>query len=129
VSAFGPQMSAVYERLLKVREEAEVCSSGGQPRVLHRCCRFIKQPWTGPPANAFYWIRGELDWSAAWEGTTIIKEYSPADLRHDLLARILAEYPPISRLEEILGPEPEDDATEDLEAFLRSRAQWQQPYV
>jgi hypothetical protein len=57
-----------------------------------------------------------------------IREPMRADERDRLVAELLRKYPPIRRLEELMGPEPTPEDTDEVEAFLRARARWQQPY-
>jgi hypothetical protein len=48
--------------------------------------------------------------------------------RERLVAELLAKYPPVQRLEEIMGPEPTPDEADEVDAFLQLRNQWRQPY-
>jgi hypothetical protein len=57
-----------------------------------------------------------------------IRERERVDERDRLVARLLREYPPIQRLEEIMGPEPTPEDAGEVDAFLQARSRWQQPY-
>jgi hypothetical protein len=58
----------------------------------------------------------------------MITEESIEQKRERLVREILRDYPPIRRLEEIMGPEPAADEREEVDAFLGARVRWQQPY-
>jgi hypothetical protein len=45
-----------------------------------------------------------------------------------MVAKLLQQYPPIDRLEQLMGPEPTPEEADEVEAFLQARARWQQPY-
>lgn len=57
-----------------------------------------------------------------------VQERLGADDRETLVAKILEHYPPVDRMETIMGPEPTFDELAEVDAFLRARSQWQQPY-
>jgi len=58
-----------------------------------------------------------------------IRERVVTDDRDRLMAEILRDYPPIRRLEQLMGPEPAPDEAGEVDAFLQARSQWQQPYL
>jgi hypothetical protein len=57
-----------------------------------------------------------------------VRERVKSNKRDRLVAELLEKFPPIQRLEELMGPEPAPEEAEEVDAFLRARAQWQQPY-
>jgi hypothetical protein len=57
-----------------------------------------------------------------------VRERMEPDERERLVVTILERYPPIDRLEEVMGPEPGDEGSEEVEAFLAARSRWQLPY-
>jgi hypothetical protein len=57
-----------------------------------------------------------------------VRERTEAHKRQKLLADLLKKYPPIDRLEDLMGPEPPAEEDDEVDAFLRARAGWQQPY-
>ena len=50
------------------------------------------------------------------------------EARDRLVAEILHRFPPVSRLEDLMGPEPPDDEVGEVDTFLRARAAWRRPY-
>jgi hypothetical protein len=50
------------------------------------------------------------------------------DQRDRLLADLLEKHLPVRQLEELMGPEPPPEEAGEVDAFLRARSQWQQPY-
>jgi hypothetical protein len=58
-----------------------------------------------------------------------VREQLVTDDRDRLVAELLQKYPPIRRLEQLLGPEPTADEADEVDAFLQARSQWQKPYV
>jgi hypothetical protein len=57
-----------------------------------------------------------------------VRERISTDERDRLVAELLQKYPPIGRLEQLMGPEPTADEADEMEVFLRARSRWQQPY-
>jgi hypothetical protein len=57
-----------------------------------------------------------------------IQEREGTQERDRLVAELLQQYPPIHRLEELMGPPPTADEAGEVDLFLQARAQWQQPY-
>ncbi len=57
-----------------------------------------------------------------------VREEARTDERRRLVAELLRRYPPIHQLEELMGPEPTPEEADEVDAFLRARAQWEQPY-
>jgi hypothetical protein len=58
-----------------------------------------------------------------------VRDWAPQETSEQI-RRILREHPPIRKLEEILGPEPEgEDPTAEVDAFLEERKRWKAPYV
>jgi hypothetical protein len=58
-----------------------------------------------------------------------IREQVITDHRDRLVAELLQKYPPIRRLEQIMGPEPLPEEAGEVDAFLEARSRWQQPYL
>jgi hypothetical protein len=62
------------------------------------------------------------------EPRMIIREQNPTEERDALIAEILQRYPPIQLLEEVMGPEPADSSTDDVDALMEARERQRQPY-
>jgi hypothetical protein len=58
-----------------------------------------------------------------------VREQVAAEERDRFVAELLRKYPPILQLEEMMGPEPTPAEAGEVDAFLRARSQWQQPYA
>jgi hypothetical protein len=58
-----------------------------------------------------------------------VREQLVTDDRDRLVAELLQKYPPIRRLEQLMGPEPTADEADEVDAFLQARSQWQKPYL
>jgi hypothetical protein len=58
-----------------------------------------------------------------------VRERARTDERDRLVAELLQKYPPIRQLEQLMGPEPTPGEAGEVEAFLRARSEWQQPYA
>ena len=58
-----------------------------------------------------------------------VREQRVIDDRDRLVAGLLQKYPPIRRLEQIMGPEPLAEEAGEVDAFLEARSRWQQPYL
>jgi len=65
---------------------------------------------------------------AKQQGPTISVGSRLDENRERLLAGIVAQYPAVRRLEDVMGPIPTPEEVDELDSFLRFRDQWRQPY-
>jgi len=60
------------------------------------------------------------------EKAMTVSELSQAKKRERLLAKLLRDYPPVRRMEDVMGPAPDPAEAGEVDAFLAARSQWLQ---